>query len=174
MGKYPWNTYIHLAEMIWYQCFYWKIYKLLLEIVMGSKPRTRPVDFLGFRLTFWEGPRILKFLLSKKLARAWSFRAWPITIWKRNYQGTTYTYKNTPINNLGPVQRTTYHLCDSHEFHNNEPITTSRISRIFLVPTVLFEKKIILIMKVLFCYFSPRIPFQMSRKWVVPLISHMR
>ena len=61
------------------------------------------------------------------------------------------TYKNTPINNLGPVQRTTYHLCDSHEFHNNEPITTSRISRIFLVPTVLFEEKIILIIKVLLC-----------------------
>ena len=73
------------------------------------------------------------------------------------------TYKNTPINNLGPVQRTTYHLCDSHEFHNNEPITTSRISRIFLVPTVLFEEKIILIIKVLICYFSPRIPFQTSQ-----------
>ena len=80
MGKYPSNIYIHLVKIT---------PMLLLKDIQtsfgnsdGVQAQDQASQFLGFRLTFWEGPRILKFLLSKKSARAWSFRAWPITIWK--------------------------------------------------------------------------------------------
>ena len=82
MGKCPWNTYIHLVEMIMIPMLLLKDIQTTFGNSDGVQAQDQAIRFLGFRLTFWEGPRILKFLLSKKSALDWSFRAWPITIWK--------------------------------------------------------------------------------------------